>query len=1154
MTNATAKTGITPTDEQREILAYDGGHMIVEAGAGSGKTRMIVEKILREIGFGHPDVPAADTPLDIGRIAAITFTRKAAGEIKERLRQRFHDHAALAHGLDRERWAERAFAVEQAQIGTIDAFAGRIVREFGYLANVEAGFEVLDPGDASALHAEVAEVEILAGIDRDDPGAVFLVKHFGFLRARQVLAGFFQRADLLHEIAAREEPVSWRAFKFEASTVDILLERASAELLPFVQRAREGLERRMDEDGTLDHAHVALRALDLASHPEVQRAFRDEVSLLFVDEHQDTNPAQVEMIFRLAGVDKYSETSGTRLVLIGDPKQGIYGFRGADITMWRKSLRAVEAAGGRGFTLSSNFRSRPGLLRFYDATLGPVLGRAHDDDPARVAKGSRYDVPYRALRPGRDEREGTCVEFLLSEGNGFNQVEPTADVIAERISQMLRHPDAYPVYERGADGSEVRRPLRASDIAILSRNLAGTADQYERSLRARSIDSYVYGGRGLYSRSEVADITALLRVVADPEDDFALAALLRSPLVGMDDHTLMELAASSTAAGERRPLFQALAEAPAGHERHAHARDAHELIVELRELRDRLSHDRLLELAFERTGFRAFLAGAPDAPAGLRNIEKVLRVARRSGTEPLFEFVRKLDGRIRRADPEGEAPLYSPDDDLVVISTIHKAKGLEWPYVFVAGIDQGMFSRVGDREPHLSRELGVALPMDVVLHDRSTRAEASEESRAWKHFFEDATRKQMAEARRLLYVACTRAREGLFLAGEMTHPDKPRYLDSRTSYAHRDGYERWFRHLYPALPRQGTTEIAYGDTGRAVVRRGLAQMAHDWSPTGEAAEGTTARTDPARMRNWPAAPVRPSELGAPAGEEWDDALQRRISPVRHHSILRREFSASEISQYSACAWKHYFGYQGGVSSGTIETSVGDNEVNRIAPAKRGDVLHDFLQVHEDGWDADRRFVEMRRVLLRHLPMGEDAAEQNAREILGHAENFLDSDLYRRIQASRTVLREVPYVCRINDDLRVSGQIDLMWLEDDGWRILDFKSGLFRGQAEVDQEVQRRADAYRLPAAIYSMAVAKTFEDPGVREFHFFFTANGETSTIPATADWIGSQMVEVQRIVDRIRADEEPAEPQWGDVKCRNCDYIRLCRPNGEPDEARAAA
>jgi ATP-dependent exoDNAse (exonuclease V) beta subunit len=1152
------------SEAQLEVVRNVGTHMLVQAGAGSGKTKLLVAKILAETGSMPEIIDPGVHRLTIEQVGAITFTRKAAGEITERLRKEMLERAKAGTGKEREEWAERAFSLHQGLIGTIDSFAGRIIRDYGPLAGVESGYEVMDEADTSTVHRQVAESELLAGIDRGDPGARLLVQQYGFLNARDALCDVFAKSDRLLDAVERLRggKLFWTSIGFLPTAADVILRPMADSILLFANAAHDALERRMELDGVLDHTHIVLRAAELARNADVQAAFRSRIKLLLVDEHQDTSLAQATLLMRLAGLGEVGQSRAAtdeagqgadagpiRLVMVGDPQQAIYGFRNTDITIWNRSRELVEAQGGSCHLLSSNYRSRPTLIRFFDHTLGAIVGRAEAD------ADNRYRVVYQPLTAMRaDDRPGTGVEFLISEQAGE---AGCAEIVAERIADMLANPADYPVYERGEGGAEVARPVSPRDIAILSRQLRGAAEPYERALRDRGIDVFVLGGRGLYARPEVRDVASMLRAVADPHDPFALAAHLRSPIGGVDDQTLLDLAAVSTGrAGPRggASLYEALrgaADIITDPDRAARATESAALLAELRQLRERVPHHELIELGLQRSGYYAFLAGAPGAPAGMRNIDKLLRIARRSATEPLFEFVEGLAGRVRRADREDEAPLYTPDDDLVVLSTIHKAKGLEWPYVFVVGMEERLYHQPRPDRPQLSSDLGVALPLQLTVP-----GQAVPHSAAWNWYMEDEANRNYEEAKRLFYVACTRARDGLFIAGALKKDWAPRTLhNNRLEYRHLDGADSWLRHLHPKLVKKSGDEFepvieVQGDAPLSIrVRRGVSQMR----------DGAAGPPSAQVLRRWnqenPVVHQLAAQLAAngEVGLMADPAVADRQEDLYTRALIKLEFSASELVQFDRCDWKHWFGYVAGISTTTVKVASADRVVNRIAPHERGDILHDYLSVHQDSWTPEERADAMRRVIARRLNLASAAVESNVSEMLVHVEAFVGSDLYARAQAAeragRPVYREKDFRFEVAPGIIIPGRIDLVFLDEDGWVIVDYKSALFRGIAQhlMPAEVASRAASYRLQASAYSMAVAELMPDHPVARFVFFFTFPGIAEVQEVGHGWPDADRPRIVDIVQKIRTKQYSEERHYAEARCGACEFVRLCRPQGTP-------
>ncbi len=1182
------------TDDQREVVRLRDGHLQVEAGAGSGKTLLVVEKLAHELGYTEIDGQRVEDPLELDQVGAITFTRKAAGELKERLRGRIRSLAEEEQGRARERWAERSFAVDEAPIGTIDAFAGQLIRDYGALAGVEAGFEILDPGDAAALRREVAEDAIRGAVEGGVGGAQLLVRQYGYNRSVRVVSDALDDADgLLRVLGRRGRGGDWERLGIEPNDADRALRERAGQVLGFMEWAYGRYTNRLEEDGVLDHTHVLLRACDLARRPEVQGAYRSDTRLLVVDEHQDTSLLQMVLLFRLAGLPEWTGLPddepvpfpalgdgrpALRLVLVGDPKQSIYGWRNADIRLWRTSREVLEEAGGTYCPLGDTFRPRPSLSRFHEEFLGAVMPDPGEDSPA-------FEAPYRPLRARRPAAEAPGsdappVEFLLSEGGGSERV---AEAVADRVQEILEaDPEEHPVRERKPDGTEEVRPVRPRDIAVLSRSLKRSARHYEWALRQRGIDCHVYGGSGLYGRREIQDLVHLLRAVSDPHDPVALTAFLRSPPGGVDDVTLAELAAASTAAGSAAEsvgsLFDALRDAGSLVSREEgvrRARRAAALVEELRDHAERVPHDRLLEIALEESGYRTFLAGAPDSPVGLRNVAKLLRIARRAGREPLSHFVERLDARVKRADPEEEAPLYTPEDDLVTISTIHRAKGLEWPYVFVTELDQPMFWRVKDDRPYLSGRFGLVLPLEVTVEQPGPYGDTASlgQPRRWEAYFEHATRREYAEAKRLTYVACTRARDRLFLAGSPYRDRdgdirRPRSLeDNSLEYLHKHTPMVWLQAVYDELLAPGehgsvtVGDVDHGGPAFEAPLRWIEDAAPEEEP-GEAKEGGGAQeegreegdgSDGAVRRGWPGplyAEARPEPGGngpasgreAEGGDGWPPEVERRLERLGGRSPDRSTYSPTEVMTYDRCPQRHRLRYRHGISRPEVEVRTDVPLTHQIPPEIRGKMLHQFFARVEEDWNDPTMREQMEEIFLRAYPMAHETAEENAERLLAHARRFLESSLYRELREAGEERRELPFYYRLQEDVRISGVIDWMARTGGGgWRIVDVKVGRFESVDPGDEELRHRVRRYRSQAALYTLAADEALEPLGqeVAQFAFFFTDPGEPVTLDVTDEWLGRERERLLGLIGEVRGREyggPSCDPEEG---CRACEYVR---------------
>ncbi|MCG8467476.1 MAG: UvrD-helicase domain-containing protein, partial [Gemmatimonadetes bacterium] len=430
------------TAEQVEAIT-GASDALLSASAGTGKTTTVVGKILWSLGLeidrdrtGRP-VPPPREPIALHQIAAITFTEKAAHDLKEKLRGEIE-----ARDPDGTlRWA-----LDQATVGTIHAFASELLREYALRLGIDPNFRVLDPRETEIQQTEVVREVVAEALRARDPGAVALTRRYG-------LVGWKLAPGALERVSAVMRDLRWRARQFETWSVPLeegpftraldreaLRERARfsgawsdepgdaandeaalelADALYRLGRASVGawlawLER---ENGR-DFDSLILDARRLLTRPEAadaRAAIRRRFRLLIVDEFQDTDWAQWDIARAIAGIDEPEETrDGPRLFLVGDPKQSIYRFRGADIDVWNDARRVIEPR-GRTLALSWNFRSEPRLVDFVNRVGARAL-----EDTARPLERSAPEsvVRYDPLVGARTATGSAALEWLAVAASG----------------------------------------------------------------------------------------------------------------------------------------------------------------------------------------------------------------------------------------------------------------------------------------------------------------------------------------------------------------------------------------------------------------------------------------------------------------------------------------------------------------------------------------------------------------------------------------------------------------------------------------------------------------------------------------------------------------------------------------------------------------
>ncbi|WNG49080.1 AAA family ATPase [Archangium minus] len=554
----------------------------------------------------------------------------------------------------------------------------------------------------------------------------------------------------------------WRTAPFEASFRSLLAQVEARHEEEFVRR------------NALDFTALLVKTRDLLrDNPDFRRQVQERMGALMVDEFQDTNRLQLELVLLLAE----KRDGGPRplrpdddlvatlplepafLCVVGDRKQSIYEFRGADVSVFKVLADKIVAEGGTLDFIHKNRRSVPPLLDFFNQAFPGVLKAGEGGArPYEVVYVPEED-DFTPVRPA--PLPAPVVERLQLDDEELSTGElraADAESVAKRLKVMLA-PGAEPLVAVSEESVE-RRPVRGGDVAMLFRTFTHL-EVYRQALIRHGIPHRVLRGRGFYGAQEVLDLASLLSLLADPEDSLAFAAVLRSPLVGLSDASLFRLAGPEglTLPSVEREGSSALEKLPEGErvrlERFLSA------LPSLRGERDRLGVRALLQAALDVTGYREALAGTPYAEQASANVEKLLALAGRRderGTGACVTFARELQRLANEEPTEAQADLLEAGDPRAVqLLTIHRAKGLEWPVVVVPSL--GSLRRFSSGRALFERTHGLCLRPwlpDSLDKYRSPRYDAVKD---------ELRRRETAEYRRLLYVALTRARDRLILSG-----------------------------------------------------------------------------------------------------------------------------------------------------------------------------------------------------------------------------------------------------------------------------------------------------------------------------------------------------------------------------------------------------
>lgn len=493
----------------------------------------------------------------------------------------------------------------------------------------------------------------------------------------------------------------------------------------------------------LDFDDLLIRAHELVDrHETVRQALGRRFRHVFVDEFQDTDPIQAAFIFLLAAEDRPARWQDARLrpgalFLVGDPKQAIYRFRGADIAAYKLARSAMQAqAPDAVLQVTANFRSQKDILDYVNACFAPVLSSA--EQPGYVALSHtiderRHDLPCIAK----------ITVDLPRDPKAHEQRDAEADLVADICGRLI---GAIEIVR--ADGS--RSALKPSDIALLAPTRTDLW-RYERAIEARGLSVASQAGKTLFLRQETQDVLTLLRALSDPFDTLAFGALMRGPLVGLTDEELLDITEALQHPGSDEPHLRTF-NVMTSPDEVAHPL-AKEVLVALQALRRRAASTTpmlVLAEAVERLRVRVMLASRyrNRSARALANLDALIEMARPYGVAGLRNFVRDLQHDWETRTPRSEGRTDASEDAIEIV-TIHSSKGLEWPVVIPVNTATEFISppqflhRQSDNTLHWV--LGGVTPVDLA------HARAEEEQN------------EARERERMWYVACTRARDILIL-------------------------------------------------------------------------------------------------------------------------------------------------------------------------------------------------------------------------------------------------------------------------------------------------------------------------------------------------------------------------------------------------------
>ena len=1119
-----------PTQEQALAINTIKSNVSLLAGAGSGKTYVLMKRFVQ--------ILRSDLSVNPTNIVAITFTRKAADEIKGRVRQAVSECVEQAQtDLERLRWQEHLQKVESAPISTIHSLCSRILRDNPVETQLDPEFTILEDFEAQDFFKETLQQYLRKNI-KENAALRRLVQTYGvnsfvnqvtalgdklselvrednlaepYLKAKEELPALQQKlfAAVREVIEAREalgaktkgrqtlteaaglldemqkqllapEPdcslldasgvvkVSCKALAAELTNLKnlrqelnhVLLNAKGCDLvqdwLAVLQEFYDCLSARKQENNVLFNDDLDLLAIEhLQKNEALRQKYQERYKYIMVDEFQDTNERQRQLIYLLCG----NKLDGkNNLFIVGDVKQSIYRFRHADVSVFNKVKEDIAQNAGQNLGMKTNFRSTQSIVescntafcQLMDLPKEEICLEHHDGANTGGAKVCLLQVPYKS----KDDDLGAKEDKWQKE----------AEAIAAYLQQEL--PKVEPQLRPGASKAILLRAMTHCEIL-------------RQTLQGYGINCVVVKGKGFYEQQEVLDILNLLAALHNRYASLELAGALRSNYFGLDDATLTQLFWQTE---NDKPLWDVLQAVGSGElqlnlqpEQQALAMHAAERLRSLRQAAALMALTELFAQLWDELKPEFVLSQQENGPSKLANVKKLRRLAQQycqTKQASLAEWLQNV--KDLRASSSKEPAATVQADDALQIMTIHNSKGLEFDLVILPQLDKSVKGDTASIKYLPGKEgeqglLGIKVPDEQLQLQNSGIYELAKER--------DKVLEE-EEARRLLYVAMTRAQKQLLMVGTVAEEKLPEAVIGLPAA------KGWWQQL------QAVYEV-------------------DWDK---------------QESSCPWVRLLCADALSPAvvqqGVQQQLALEPlALAPLPAYAACGRTcFTASALQTYLHCQRQYY--YQQVLAVPELEQTVAGEQAHELPASVTGSIVHKALELY-NGYNAEAVFA----IALDEFAPGAEAAQ--ARSMFNA---YIVSDLYKALPKKQK--RELEFVQTLQQELAAEGVIDLLAFDEaDNMIIVDYKTGTPPEPDEV-----KLGYAYQL--ALYKDAAEKLYPGKKVVRAELHFLQNMSVWQLPLDKSYLQEAVELCEEISGKGEEDDFAC---ICNESCAYCHYAYLC-------------
>lgn len=1081
---------------QREAITTIDKNVSVNAGAGSGKTRVLVDRYIYILENGN-----LIEGKEIESIVAITFTKKASQEMKERIRQGIREKFP-----ENEKWIRLYRDLEKANIGTIHSFCSRILRENPVESGVDPLFSIMDEYESDELLEETINECIINSIE-EDRKIYELIKSLNIDTLNRITETFMYLYKKIRNVGMSFDEVGKLTLKnidsfnidkeeivFIKENVNYLMNKARknsnlydlkddpiwieflnkenydetiVEDLGYIKEkigTMKGEEERIevvkntinnvmkvkelkhrdsykalinllitiDEEftarkkkiGCLDYEDLQILVLKILEKENIREKYQEKYRYIMVDEFQDTNVLQKKILYKLCSEENILDREN--LFIVGDPKQSIYGFRGADVDVFFDVMEDMEKVSEKPpIMLNKNYRSVSPVLEFVNNIFTKVMGDKYDSLEAhRKIDGLRVELI---------EKEKLEIPEGITKGDYNKYYE--SRTIAKRIKELVNSGE-----------------YSYKDFALLFRS--STEDYiYEEALKEYGIPYYNLGGKGFYREDEIIDLLNGLKSISNSYDTISIVGLLRSPMFGLSDKTIYWLLRKGN-----ENLLKTLGEENLYIEDREKNKvnKAFHTLSELRIKKDLVKVDEILKELISKTYFIESLMLQQGNKQKIANVYKFIDIAREYGEkyngsiEDFIDYIEKL--RIKAVE-ESQAEIETEAGDTVKLMTIHKSKGLQFKVVIIPQMAKGFVTDISDILFHKSIGLGIKHKDSSPLYDNIRRVN---------------NEKEYEENKRILYVAMTRAEERLILG-----------YQGRNS-----GFKKFTKDI---IKEEEIKLIDETDVKVKEIEK-----------------------------------VRDLDININDKRSLDQEnipLIKELDGFNKKSFPR--FSVSQYMTFKECPKKFYMRYYKKMPIKDIKYKSGD-DTYVLPPATRGNIVHKFCEKYRKGFNKDELLGRIVRTY------GFKLNDEIYEEVNPYIENFLKH--YR--EDYDKIYNEKSFYYKIEKGF-MFGIIDKVNIKNNKAEILDFKTNKVVDKDELvnkfESQIQLYVSAFQ---DIYGIEVERA---------KLLLLETGEFAHIDIRPTSLEKNIDDLNNFIEFVTNNNNYEEYHKGKNCDKYCDFKLLC-------------